>query len=283
MERTGDEGSAEQREPTPQGKRRSDWRVLFETTLATDLPSAYPGGPEHKAGARVVATTLGPRRGAVPLGFETPSTSALALSAAIRAAATAEGLRGSLGYKPTISPTGPTESVSDETISELYDFFEHVYVAVVFSYQAIEAFANEEIQRLVTAPQHLVVRGRNEDLDADACERWLSTDEKLSKLLPSLMHIGRPTKTKWWPDFKGLVRVRDATIHLKARHAYPRGDQLQASFFHELLAVETVGVYPKTGMTAIEHLHEGRERPAWLEAARELAERSLVPSTGRRP
>lgn len=260
------------------GEARSDWRLLFETTLAADVPAAYPGGPEHKAGARVVVTTVGPCRRAAPLGFVTPSTSALALSAAIRAAETADELRRSLRYTPTISPSGPVESVTDETISHLYDFFEHAYVAIVFSYQAVEAFSNEEIQRVVTTPQRLVLRGTWEELDADACERRLSTEQKISVLLPGLLGIARPTKTKWWPDFNGLGRLRDATIHLKARHAYPRADPPEASFFHELLAVDSVGTYPKIGISAIEHLHEGRDRPAWLEAARDLAERTPPPS-----
>lgn len=265
--------ATEQRETTMPGEARSDWRVLFETTLAADAPALYRGGPGHKVGERVVLTTVGPRRGAVPLGFDTPSASALALSAAIRAATTADQLRGSLRYEPSIGPPGGLEVVSDGTVPLLYDFFEHAYVAVVFSYQAIEAFANEEIQRVVTTSQHLVLRGRWEDLDADGCERWLSTEQKICDLLPSFLGAARPTKSKWWPDFKGLARLRDATIHLKARHAYPRGDPPTASFFHELLAVDSVGAYPKTGIAAIEHLHDGRDRPAWLKAARDLVER----------
>jgi hypothetical protein len=251
---------------------RPDWRLLFETTLAADMPAAYSGGPEHKAGARIVMSTLGARRGAVPLGFATPSTSALALSAAIRAAADAAALRSSLRYTPNISPWGPAEAVTDETMGKLYDFFEQAYIAIVFSYQAVEAFANEEIQRLVTAPQHLSLRGRWEDLDADACERWLSTGQKIADLLPGLLGITAPKKEKWWPAFKELGRLRDATIHLKARHAYPRTGEPTASFFHELLAVRSLAMYPQAGVGAIEHLHQGRERPTWLQDARRLAE-----------
>lgn len=256
---------------------RSDWRVLFETRLTADVPAAFPGGPEHKAGARVVVSTLGPRRGAVPLSFEAPSTTALALSAAIRAAAVADQLRGSLRYQPAIDPSGPTESITNETTGHLYDFFEHAYVAIVFSYQAVEAFANQEIQWLVTAPQHVNLRGRWEDLDADACERRLSTEQKIAGLLPGLLGVTSPHRARWWPGFKELGRLRDATIHLKARHAYPRTDYPRtdpptASFFHELLAAKSVAAYPQTAASAIEHLLEGRDRPAWLNAARDLAE-----------
>ena len=69
-----------------------------------------------------------------------------------------------------------------------------------------------------------------------------------------------------------LGRLRDATIHLKARHAYPRTGEPTASFFHELLAVRSLAMYPQAGVGAIEHLHQGRERPTWLQDARRLAE-----------
>jgi hypothetical protein len=251
---------------------RLDWRLLFETRLTNDLPAAYTGGPVHSAGARLIVSTIGSRRGTVPLSFDTPSTSALALSAAIRASGDDRELRGSLMYRPIVSPYGPVETVTDDTTSLLYDFFERAYVAVVFSYQAVEAFANEETQRLVTTPQHVNVRGRWEDLDADACERWLSTVQKIADVLPSLLGISPPRKAKWWPAFKELERLRDATVHLKARHVYPRADRPIGTFFHDLLAVRSLSSFPQTAVSVIEHLHENRARPAWLVAARELAD-----------
>lgn len=246
-----------------------DWRARAATTLAQDVPAAYPGGPSHKAGAPVVVVTIGPGLHRLPLSFVTPSSPALAVSAAIKSASAAHELRKKLLFDIHSGPTGSTEGVSDGTTVELFDFFEQAFVAIVFSYQSIEAFANEEVQRLVQRPYKVSFRGDLEELDADAIERWLPTEQKLVDVIPAFMRVRPPKKAKWWASFKSLTRLRNDTIHLKAGRAYPRAliGVPPPSIFHELLATKSLMVFPNTAIAAMRHFHEGRDLPGWLTSA----------------
>ena len=247
-----------------------DWRIWFATTLAADLPAAFPGGPSHEAGAAVrVATVAGDARSP---SFITPSSSALALGASIRAAEEADDRRTSLSLTSVIGPDGRGISIADESTSALYDFFERAYVAIVFSYQAIEAYANEQIAGRLTAPIEMSVRGRIETLDAESIERWIPTSQKLVDVLPALRNVASPKKALWWPSFKELERLRDATVHLKAGHAYPRAtSRLRRSYFHELLAAKSIRLFPQIAVRTIGHFETDPPRPGWLLAAEALA------------
>jgi hypothetical protein len=249
-----------------------DWRMRFSTTLAADVPAAFAGGPSHKAGAPVILVTVGPGTRGKSIAFATPSSPALFLSAAMRAANLADGFRASVRFHDQLSPDGPAQGVSDGSTESLYDFFEQAVAAVVFSYQAIEAFANEEVQRLVTKPMTLDLRGRLEQCDADAIERWASTEQKLIDVLPSAMKVRPAKKSTWWSSFKALARIRNDTVHLKAARAYPRraaGVPAQ-SVFHELLLTSSLLSFPKTSIAAIGHFQQG-DLPGWLASAKERA------------
>ena len=108
-----------------------------------------------------------------------------------------------------------------------------------------------------------------EELDADAIERWLPTEQKLVDVIPVFMRVHPPKKAKWWAPFKSLARVRNDTIHLKAGRAYPRAavGVPPPSIFHELLATKSLLVFPKTAINGMKHFHEGRELPGWLTTA----------------
>ncbi len=259
-------------------KATFDWRVRAATTLAQDVPAAYPGGPSHKAGAPVVVVTIGRGIHRLPLSFATPSSPALALSAAIKAATAAKVLRNSLVFDVHPGPTGSIEGISDGTTVQLFDFFEQAFVSIVFSYQSIEAFANEEVHRLVQRPYRVSFRGSLEDLDADAIERWLPTDQKLVDVIPAFVRVHAPKKAKWWSSFRSLTRLRNDTIHLKAGRAYPRTaiGLPPPSIFHELLATRSLLVFPITAAAAMRHFHEGRELPSWLTTAEQMIATELL-------
>ena len=63
-----------------------DWRKRRVTRLAKPVPTAYPGGPTHDVGAPVQLTTMSRDARGTHTGFITPSSVALALSIALRAA-----------------------------------------------------------------------------------------------------------------------------------------------------------------------------------------------------
>ena len=67
-----------------------DWRHWAVTTLAEDMPAAYPGGPSHKAGAPLYLSMDARNPKGERVGFTMPSPTALALSISIQSAKRAD-------------------------------------------------------------------------------------------------------------------------------------------------------------------------------------------------
>jgi len=249
-------------EPAKGGQGRLDWRVEVATTLSADAGA-------HHAGAPVIKVTVGPRVGLPELVFPTPSPTALGLGAAIQAARRAETSRAGLDVLELHAFGRGMQQITDASIECLYDYFQEAFVSVVFSYVAVETFANLEIRRLITSPREVLVRGQLQLIEVADIERRVSTEDKLVQILSVVSGFPAPRRAKWWPRFK---RLGDDLIHLKDGRAYPRsaGAIPEASIFHELLATAAMIEYPRTAIHVIRHFT--RDEPPWLTAAAEQVE-----------
>ncbi len=97
----------------------------------------------------------------------------------------------------------------------IYDYIETIQVAIVFSYTAIESFANLSI------PEGYFYETRNnkgilEKYDKDSIERWMSLKDKVSKILVELFKTKDIIKESFWNDFCELEKIRNCIIHQKA-------------------------------------------------------------------
>lgn len=122
-----------------------DWRIAVATTLAEDLPAAYLGGPSHKKGTGLYLTTGTNDETHGRLSFITPHPSALSFNIAFEYAKEAKKLQSQLAKIAVVSPGGPAQAIQMSNIPFLYDYFEQAMIVVTFSFQAIEAFVNNEI------------------------------------------------------------------------------------------------------------------------------------------
>ena len=93
-------------------------------------------------------------------------------------------------------------------------------VVSAFSFQALEVFCNQSIGRSVRGTTVVKRRGKRVSLTAEEIERQLSTNEKLSQVLPEIFDIPTPKGKKVWEPFKELQESRDSAIHLKSNHQY---------------------------------------------------------------
>lgn len=198
-----------------------DWRIRAATRLAADVPPAFPGGPSHKTGAPVYLTTTTTNPKKQPVGFVTPSAVALALSVAMRVSVEAESLGSKLQFEEVLTPTGKGKSVKNQDLGLLYDYFEHCMIAVTFSFQALETYCNQVVADELKNDFSLQRRDGIKFFTPAELEREVSTEEKLSVVLPSLLKVGTPKGKKVWQDFVILKRARDSTIHLKSYDQYP--------------------------------------------------------------
>src|SRR5262249_35849259 len=143
-----------------------DWRIQAATRLAADVPSAYPGGPSHKAGTGAYLTTRIETSKYPNFNFVTPSATALAMGAAIRSAKRATDLRAKIAFVDAVTPQGHGTSLRFENLTGLYDYFQEAMACSHASFQAIEAFANEMIGRHLKEPISLERRKGLETFDS---------------------------------------------------------------------------------------------------------------------
>jgi len=196
------------------------------------------------------------------LSFPMPSPAALAFNLAFESARAASASRARLTFIG--SRRGP-KKFEQEHVPTLFTYFEQMMSTVVFSFQCIEAYANEEIANYVKGPMEIPRKNGIERLSPEELERKLTTEEKLTIVLPQLRSIRSPKGKASWGHFRELKDVRDSTVHLKSRDQYVRGKIDNESVYHRLLRRRAYW-YPTVAVQLIRHFCL-KTPPRWLEAA----------------
>ena len=107
----------------------------------------------------------------------------------------------------------------------LFDFFETSIAHIIFSFTAIEAFANKAIP-----PGFTYVRtrkGGTESFHGPELERQVNLDEKLATVLPRALSVSSPKQVKVWSRYVTLRRLRDRLIHLKSSDRKSSGPDIE--------------------------------------------------------
>jgi hypothetical protein len=249
-----------------------DWRIDSVSQLAKD----YENGP---AGTPVWLISLAKHRKHNYLSFATPSASALCLNIVLDAAARAESIRPRLSLSPALTPEGKRGfSVRQESLSDLYYFFEQSMISVTMSFQAIEVFANSVIGRRATKNIVVKRKGGDKDLTPPEAERELSTEEKLGQALPGITGVASPRGNRVWQSFKMLKVGRDATVHLKSHDVYTRNNVDRESLFFYYLNHD-VRKFPAAAIKVISHFWPNG-LPRWLQHAKKISDRDFGFGTG---
>ena len=243
-----------------------DWRIDLVSTLAESFGDAPIGSP-------LWLMSMAKHKKHNYVSFITPSGPALCLNISIGAAALAEAVRPRLLLTPMVTHDGKRGSqVRNETVGDLYYFFEQSIIAATMSFQSIEIFANTIIGRRAT--KNVVVKrkgGVNKSLTPTEAERELSTEEKLGQVLPNLMQVSSPRGNRAWQAFKTLKSSRDATVHLKSRDIYTRNEVDRESLFFYYLNHDA-REFPNAAIKVISHFFP-KNPPRWLRHAKEIAGR----------
>jgi hypothetical protein len=99
---------------------------------------------------------------------------------------------------------------------DICDYIELIEISIVFSYTAIEAFANISIPKDYNYDFKNKTKSIFEKYDKFAIERWIPLKEKISIILPKIYKVNKPTQKKWWNDFTKLENFRHCIIHQKS-------------------------------------------------------------------
>jgi hypothetical protein len=98
------------------------------------------------------------------------------------------------------------------------DCISEMAAAVLFSFAALEAFANHTIDQLdEDAVVNVERRGSEVDIRRDDLVRTLSITEKLDRAVPALTGRASAKGSAEWRGFVELRRLRDGIVHIKDR------------------------------------------------------------------
>jgi len=230
-----------------------DWRYRAVTTLAEDWVSPYTRVLHEKGTPISVSTFV--KHGERRIHIGDPSAPALFLSQSHKAYEQALQIHPFLG---DWSPAG----ARDSSVT-VYDYLEHIMASVIFTYTAIEAFANEEIPEDFTYETQ-TSSGLFVVYQKESIERKVSLDGKLATVLPQVKGKPSPKGLRVWEGYVHLRRLRHRIVHLKSTdRARSKGRNLfPDSIWSELLHPQQPN-YPLIAKNMILHFCE-EENVHWL-------------------
>lgn len=177
--------------------------------LASEDPRFHAIGPVG-TGLGMIATTE--RIGKKNLSFGLPSAPALFLNIARES----HMKRADIDLASIFIAHPDPQGTWPENHKALFNYFENFSSEVIFSFTALEAFANEVIPAEFTYQFKSEKKVEPVTLVKAEIERRVSLDEKLKHVIPEAHTCPSPNGTKIWQDYKELKGVRDRLIHLKS-------------------------------------------------------------------
>jgi len=138
--------------------------------------------------------------------FDTPNITGLYLSKAEK-----ELLESKTLYNRIIAPKKSKREIFNLTPEEtilLFDYFEHIQTSITLSFMSVECLANNLIP-----DEYEYVNKNGETYKKKEIERWVSTTDKLTIILPKSLGIPNPKNYNFWPKFTKLRDLRNDIVH----------------------------------------------------------------------
>lgn len=193
-----------------------DWRLQAITTLTKDWVSPWTK-TLHPIGTPVSAVTF-IKFNKGELTFSLPNMTAMFLDFSWKIWKDTESfLVDEKNFAKTKSKDFKADTIYPTNETLFFDAVEKRMGAVIFAYNALESFCNEQI------PDAYVFEiprkdGRcTERYNKDQIEKFLSLEIKLGELLPKLFNNNLPKEGLIWNDFKNLQDLRDRIVHIKTK------------------------------------------------------------------
>lgn len=169
------------------------------------------------------------KMGSNDLSVAIPNEISLSLNISMKSLSVAEQK-----HEEIKSRASTNDTIFDADVRIAYDFLEEIQKAIIFSYKAVESFCNASIPDTYTYKK-TTSKGIVEHYGKEQIERWVSTSEKISKIIPDVLKCNSPTEKKFWGDFKNLERVRNEIIHSKSSNSAEILVELFSSKIHKYI------------------------------------------------
>lgn len=144
-----------------------------------------------------------------------------------------------------------TIKLEEESRALLFDYFEEIVSSVIFAYVSVEAMANAAIPEDFKM-EKVNEKGITEIWSKENIERWMSTSQKVTDILPSILKSGDIKIEKFWNNFKELEKLRNDLIHQKTVQS---GAKLDSDIFQKLLKQE-VFLKIKSAISVIKYFYD---------------------------
>ena len=186
-----------------------DWRLQATTTLAKPFASPWTD-QTYEVGSRVTACSTMKFRGNKTLTISLPNAVAMCLNISYRAHGDSNKLLSESGVQRSLK-----KAVNFINDAQAIDCMENLITSIVFAFTALEAFANETIPDDYIYEFERRDKRCTESYSKDQIERYISLDDKISCVLPSILKVKSPKGTRVWQEYSKLKKIRDRIIHMK--------------------------------------------------------------------
>jgi len=199
---------------------KGDWRLQTTTHLEEDWTSPWSGITSPK-GTRITKVSVIQLTKKKLLTIPIPNATASMLNSSSRAFESARTLRVSCEIDKSLK-----KEVSFSSEVDALDYIERMIESIVLAYSAIEAFANESIPNDFVYARHKNSEVLLEASSKEMIERHVSTDEKLTAVLPEVLGCKSPKGTHCWQNYRQLKDARDRIIHMKTEDRKSSGPDI---------------------------------------------------------
>lgn len=199
---------------------KGDWRLQTTTHLAEDWTSPWSGITSPR-GTRITLVSTVQLTKKKLLTIPIPNATASMLNAAARAFESARALRSACEIDRSLK-----REVAFASEVDALDYVERMIESIVLAYSAIEAFANESIPSDFVYARHKNSNVLLEAASKTTIERNVSTDEKLTTVLPEVLGCNSPKGTHCWQNYRQLKDSRDRIIHMKTEDRKSSGPEV---------------------------------------------------------
>jgi hypothetical protein len=251
-----------------------DWRCKRAVLLTRTGPNTYSGddieGPKSVAVVVNPVEKKGKHRGTITHRDCFPV--ALSLDIAMKAATRARQAYDEIDFRNDSSspPRRTGRFMTHETEDSFLEYAEQFMIAVTFSFQAIETFANDVIGMMMQdgVPFEVGTKEKPKALTAIALQEYYSTKDKILIALPRLLNVDpMPTSGKQcqdWDNFRKLQNLRDDITHLKWHQQYRSGDIDNRTLWYTVLNTD-IERQPKAAAVVLSYFGKALgQQPQWL-------------------
>lgn len=140
--------------------------------------------------------------------------------------------RASAKLKQLLSAKGKALNIDNKQKPLFFDYLEEIQTSIIFSYIAIEGFANAVIPDEFLH-ERINEKGIKEIWNKQNIERWMSTSEKVGLILPIILNSGDIKVQSFWSDFKALEALRNEIVH---QRTIDGGTKLDPGIYSRMLS-----------------------------------------------